>query len=270
MARPWLLWENVFEDGTLASSPAATGWPVENVIDWRGLVATAFRWKKANTASSGYIEVDLGAGNSASPDTLVVGGHNFATAQAEVRVRSSDDGVSYNNETSFDLPTTDKAYFQTFTPSGPHRFWRIQMFNAGGTFAAEPQVGILTLGRRLESPVGYHPSWGPYNETAIREGAPNRAGEILGVGLRAVERVFRFEYPSPGLRKTDFFAPSSGVSWDAGFIPHSRSRPFWFAWNTDEDPVPWLCWRDPDVAYSFVTNAARRTVSVVFRSIVET
>lgn len=261
MAVGWFLYENILEDGTLTASEAS-GFPVENVIDWR--VGTPYRWKFDATTSPASITLDLGSASSAQPDTFVLGGHNLYTAGAKYKVQYSTDGFATMTSDAFTFatPADDFAAQTTFTVGSSYRYWRIQIESTGANFTEAPQIGVATLGRRLALPNGITPDVDIYGEDPQTEWTMSEGGDHLGAVLRYVGKRFALSFPDPGFAVADFF-DTSGVEFDTGLKPHLRTKPCWFAWNTDADSRGvWLVRRDGPVGNPFVYSTARRALTL--------
>lgn len=268
MANPFVLFENIMEDGTLTATYEASGFPVENILDWR--MATPFRWKSSDDTNLTYIKVDLGVGNSASPDTLAVGGHNLDTLSVSgLRVAGSDNDADWTSEYVDLTISSDYPHVGTFTPSQAWRYWRVQILSA--PWSDYPQIGILTLGRRLDFTEGVMADLDPYGYKMVTERSFSDHGSPIGVNVRHEAKTFNLSYDEPGFLVTDFFDPASGLGYDDDFMPHVKAgKPFWFAWNIDTqaDGV-YLCWTE-EASHPFVGSTNRRAWNGTFYGYRET
>lgn len=232
---PFLLFENILEDGTLAASSAAAGYPAANVLDWRKF--TAARWKANSVTPPATLTVDLGSGNTASPDTLIIGGHNLASAGARFKVQGSTDNFSGSIVDLFSsvTPTTNADTAKTWTAAA-YRYFRVYIDKAAGDFSEAPQLGIVTLGRRYSLP--YLPgNFDPYTEQFQRDMAQNDFGDFLGADYRYSKKPMSFAFD---VVKDSEINPSSGLTLDDDLVPHLRSKPCWVAWNLDIDGAVYL------------------------------
>lgn len=270
MANPLVFYENIFEDGTITSDSEASGFIDDNITDWR--VGTAFRWKAGDTTSPTYVAVDLGVGNTANPTTVAIGGHNLFSAGAQWKIQYSNDNfvTDTNDAHSFVVPTDDLPAMKTFTASA-QRYWRIYIEAVAGAtsdFTVAPQLGVVTLGRRIDFELGALPDLDPYNDMPETDWAVSENGSMLGANLRYIRKIFRINYDAPGFTDTNFFDPTGGgLTWDSGFIPHARSKPFWFAWNitTDASEV-YLCRSTAGISMPFIGSTARRGLFCEFEA----
>ncbi len=270
MANPLLLHENILENtsATLTSNRTAAGFPVANVNDWR--IGTTYRHKSDVVTSNWLIDLDAGVGNTLAADTLAIGGHNLKTADALVRVDADSFAGPTTVRMSAHTPTDDLPFLKTFTEVDL-RYWRIviQLVGHPGDFAAIPQVGVITLGRRIDYDAGALADLDPYNRSSSVEPFINNNGSPIGVNVRSKTKRFQMSYggSDPGMSKTSFFTTIT-PDIDTGWLPHAvdSALPFWFAWNiaVDADEV-YLCRVDgPTVAMPFVGSTARRGFQATF------
>jgi len=265
MANPLILHENIHvdADATLSVTPAAAaGFPVSNITDWR--MGTAYRWKATSTASQ-YIDLDAGAGNTLTADTICVGGHNLSGATIRVNADATATPTT-QVLTSGDYTATDNLPFLQLINSTAARYWRIIII----TPPLAPQIGVITLGRRIDYEAGALPDLDPYQRSSNVEPFINNNGSPIGVNVRSKTKTFNMNYGGgdPGMTKTGFFAPAAGISFDDSFLPHAvdSAKPFWFAWNIAVDASEvYLCRIDgPSVSMPFVGTTARRGLQCRF------
>ena len=274
MADSWFLFENIFEDGTLTADEEAAGFPVSNTTDWRE--ETSYRWKTTDTTSLKYMTVDLGAGNTANPDTCVISGHNLFTAGATILyVRASTDDFAASDvlQGTFAAPTDDATIQITFTPTATDtfRYWRLQLQDPG-TWNEVTQLGIVTLGRRLdfESGFGVRAGLDIYGERFNGNVPINGNGSPLGGNLRFVDKSFNLDISNPGMTTTNFF-DKAAPNFNTTFRDHARQmKPFWYAWNTDTDArAVYLSWTDGyQQPFEFITTRRGLRMTLKARVIV--
>ena len=273
MANPIILFENILGNGTLTTSTAVSGFPASNVLDWRP--GTPYRWKVASGTGSGqWVKVDLGSGNSAQPNTIAIGGHNFHQHPNWLAAEWSDDNSAWTTALSMATPVAGLPRLETFTVAAAHRYWRCILRNTGSVpFANDVHVGIITLGRRLNFEKGMPSGWDPYDTETMVEDAANENGSPLGVNLRYRRKVFSIALPDPGMTKAGFFRPVSGLSWDTDFQVHAlgkppsgRADPFWFAWNITEDPEEVYLCKVRRARTPLITSTLRRNLIADFEA----
>lgn len=264
MAKPFLLWENVLEDGTLTVTTAEpAGNEVVNVTDWRWHSL----WVSGSTIATQNIDVDLGVGVTASPDTVIIGGHNFGTVGATFRAWHSDDGAAWTAAAAGVAPTDDTPYLSTWTGSA-HRYWRLSV--GSPAWATAPEIGVVTFGRRHTFDEGSQPGFDPYGQVAAQTGGIGPGSFVRPYVTHKIQSL-QIEHDSPGMTKSAFFRPSSGLGFDADFVPHAieSGKPFWFVWNTDEEAHGAAFCRTAGVSSPAVGSYKRRSLVSQFTAYLE-
>lgn len=171
---PFIFRYNNFLFGTISATDTATGYDVNNIVDWR-----EFTYWKSTGAGTKYITLD-GTYNYAA-DTLGIAGHNLFTVGASVRVEYYNTGTG-TWDTAFNdtVVTSNNPLLITF-PSKSAYDWRLVITNS----TAAPQIGILMISTRTEFPVA--PS-GPLvlkSLTPRYESYESEAGFLLGVDRKS-------------------------------------------------------------------------------------
>jgi hypothetical protein len=262
MSNPALLFFNnvSISGGTLASSGDASGFPKENLKDWRQ--ATPYRWKGTTSGAGQWVSVDCGQTRAA--DTAVIAGHNVFSTGARWKIQFSSDNVNWNDAFSSQTPSNNLPQMMQWG-SVSRQYWRVYIDKSGGgALSSEIQLGVLTIGPRLDFEAGALPELDPYGETTQTEWTNNEGGTFLGANLRYVRKRFTFNYDKPGMTASGFFAKAS-PNFDGGFIPHARSNPFWFAWNYSVDPGEvYLSRVNGGISMPFVGSTARRSLKMSF------
>ncbi len=243
---------------------AASGFPVENVLDWRE--GTAYRWKGDSAVTQHDFRVDLSAGNLLSADCVALAGHNFGSAGVDLEVQAGDDGAVWATALAATTIVGDLPVMLRFTHAlGVKRWWRVRLL--GTPFAEVPQVGVLTLGREFEWEEGSQPALDAYGLEAAVENSFSDFGSHLGVNIRNLRKSFQISHESPGMTRDGFFAPVSGLTFDGDFVSHAirNALPFFFSWNHDIDPTEIYLSNVADYGFSnnFVGSTARRQLSMV-------
>lgn len=261
MANPTILFENIYEGittATLTATSEASGFPVENISNWR--MATAYRWK-ATSSSAQSIDLSFPVPSALhrDADTLVIAGHNLGTIGAAVEVFADATTIGSTSVATAN-PSDDLAFMVQFTNPGNKRHWRVSLSSMSDT----PQIGIMAIGVRMDFEAGALFDLDPYRRTAAANVNLNNSGTPIGVNVRAKQKRFALNYGTqdPGMTRDGFFAPSSGHTFDDDFLPHAidNAKPFFFNWNYDVDPDEvYLCTvQDYDVRMPFVGSTARR------------
>lgn len=266
-AKPFLLFDSIFRrawdtaTANVTASTEASGYPAANAQDWR----VYYKWRASNTTSPVYLSADLGAASTRTADTLVVGAHNLKTCGATtLKVQRSSDAVTWTDVTG---ATTDPStWIDTwpitvqFTAPSAYRYWRVRI---EGTLSVAPEIGIITLGRRLEFPT-LDPSIDVYGEEPIVEAPRERGGAFLGVTRRAVSKSMTLAIPPIGYTNSLFWKTSAGPNWDTDFVPHTRrGELFWYAPFFSSEPYHvWLSALDGKYSLSLADVTTRRTGSI--------
>jgi hypothetical protein len=271
MANPNLFFENVFDrvgaTVTVDGGGEAAGYEIEKAFDWRP--NTVDRWRANVTNEDIIITVDLGEGTTIACDAVAIGGHNLGTLGASIQVRSSSDGISYapNSGLGATVVNDDYPLMYNVSPPEARRYWQLRITTQ--PFSAAPEIGILTLGRRLEFDVPLNLNTDPYAVSLELEGMRNMNGSPLGLNLVHRSRPLQVQYggDDPGLTTSGFWWKSGGgISFDGDFRWHvgayplktavariadtasTPPMPFWFQPNSYPDPAAlqdrraWLCW----------------------------
>jgi len=268
MANPLILHEDILDDVTPTITSAASGFPITNISDWR--MGTAYRWKATSSADQ-TLDIDLG-GSTKDADTIAIGGHNLLTVSATVEVLADTFTPPTTSRLAAFAPTDDLPLLKTFTAPGVKRYWRIKF---AGSMTGTPQVGIITLGRRIDYDAGALPDLDPYHRSSVVEPFINNNGSPIGVNVRSKSKRFTMSYGGgdPGMRTTSFFTTIT-PAFDTDFLPHAvdNALPFWFAWNIAVDPGEvYLCRIDgPTVSMPFVGSTTRRGLQTTFIALRET
>ena len=217
-AKPIILYENRFEDGTPAATDTASGYYAANIRDLR-----TYTWHQFAAAGTKYYTVDCGEAKSA--DCLGIRGHNLGTAAASVSVESSDNGSDWTGRLAAFEPLNDRAILKTFT-SASARYWRVKIVTA----ATAAKAAVLMLGVRLTMEKWPYGEFDPAPESPLSSSKYSQQGHLLGVLLDYVEIAItaKFQRLTPAWVET-YFRPA----WD-GHI--HAGRPFFWAWDITNHP----------------------------------
>lgn len=256
---PCLLYDNVFAatDATITSSPGdATGYPKENVADWR--IGTVYSWVSSATTSPAYLQAQKA---SATCNFCVIGGHNLKTAGATITIQYGTDGTSWSDAATFAATDwVDEYPIPISFTSQTKEYWRVNLAKGGG-FSAAPRISVLTLGQKLELPTT-PPDMDPYAEEPMTDWTENEAGAFLGANYRFRRKEFTIDAPEAGWTQADFFQVS-GRNFDRDFMVHARKKPFWFVYDVDTDSrLVFLCHINGAVSSPWVKVKTRRGLSL--------
>lgn len=137
--KPSILWDNIFERGTVTASSTAVDGDAANAY----AEDTTFDFWTPDT-NFGVITVDMGS--DVECDCLGVAAHTLGTVGTEITVESSDNGSDWVIRGRV-TPITDDT-LMLFFPIVSARYWRVYMDD---TIAS---IGVIKLGKRLIIPTG--------------------------------------------------------------------------------------------------------------------
>lgn len=222
--KPLLLYQNVFEDGTVTvSSETADGEGANALED------TTFDFWTASTTAA-FISVDYGS--SVECDCLGVAAHNLGSLGASIKVRNSVDGVTFADVTSTYSPLTDDTLVVIF-PAESSRYWRVTVGDGPAS------IGVLKLGKRLVIDGGVISGHVSIDHGAKVEllNSTSIGGQFLGNRIKRVGASTSIDF---GLLDRDFVDNQMRM-----FEYHYNSgRTFFFAGNPAFMPENvGYCWR---------------------------
>jgi hypothetical protein len=177
-AYPIIAWDNsAIEDGTLTSNPGdATGWPKENVKDWRPYLP----WIASGTTAP-WLKIANAAHITASCVGIV--GHNLLTCgAASVVLAGSNNDAAWTTVKTIAI-TNNLLIFATF-PSVTYHYWRLSIT----TPATAPQIGVWFLGTYLQFTEYPEPGFTPDGREHKNESSVSQTGNLLGVARKYIER----------------------------------------------------------------------------------
>lgn len=216
MATPFILYNNIYETGTVTATSEASGYDVENIIDWR----TYIRWKATSTSLQ---SIFLDYGSSVSSDALGIAGHNLAGAT--IFVQTSSNGSWSGEQVTRDTftPTDDSVICRSFA-SVSSRYWRIFISGAITT----PEIGVLCLGSRLDFPKNPNRPLSFVDESTEVVASKSKKGHILGATTyyRPYTAILSFSWLLISFVQGDLY-----TFWDTH---GSKMKPFFLQVNIDQ------------------------------------
>jgi hypothetical protein len=204
------------EGATITSSSEVTGWPDDNITDWKDYT----RWK-GSSANSHWLKADAGAGVTA--DCFAVAGHNLNT-QGVTRISldgSNNDADWTEVVADFAPPNGDDTFAKFFTQA-TWRYWRLDIDNNVGA-NYDPQIGIFYVGNKIEMSRLIRP---PHDPDELRDHSNVQiggAGHLLGLTNDYTQRRHRYMHPNIGQTFID-------NTWNP-FIKSYRTSPFVWVWD---------------------------------------
>lgn len=170
MATPFILYNNIYETGTVTSNSEEVGYDVENVIDWRSYV----RWRAATVGFTVTVNCDFGS--AVACDAIGISGHNLSGN--EIYLQSSDTGAYAGEETfrALNITPTDNSDICVSFTSASARYWRL-VIESDGT---APEIGVLCVGPRLDFPKNPNRPLSFVDESMEATSRRSKNGHILG------------------------------------------------------------------------------------------
>lgn len=260
MTNPLLLYDNILLDGALTASDTATGYSVNNLIDYKAYT----KWKGVD--STCYLEIDMGdqpidslagspieslAGNdilalaggagAKVPDAIGIFNHNLGTIGATVKVYYWD-GAAYQQLLSYS-PSNDITILQKFTTHSATKF-KIEF--SGMT--AAPEIAIIFLGVKVEFPWRPDSPVIPYEQSMVLKAEISQAGNILGAVIQ--HKPFTISHKWKDITRT-WFSTYYLPFWNYA----SDMLPFFYAWDTENRSTEiWFLYLDPGMTFREVLS----------------
>lgn len=164
-----------------ASSTATGDYNVAYLFNW----LETNMWKAANTTVPMYITYDAGAGNTVSPDYLIILGHNLYTIGATIVVQYSTDNFAADINDAFTAfaPTANTVILKEFTAVAK-RYWRLKIT---GTLSAAPYMTLCVSGSKIELDYATA-SFDPYHQEIKANTGLSNGGYVTGIHTQYTER----------------------------------------------------------------------------------
>lgn len=218
-----ILYENIFEDGTLTVSSAAADGAGANAVE-----DTTFDFWTPTSVPATF-NVDYGS--AVECDCVGIAAHNAGMNGSSIQVLSSSDDITYTLRAST-TPLTDDTIMIMF-PAVTARYWRVAVT------AAVCSIGVIKLGKKLEFPSGVLTSHTAINHASRVELLTNQSikGQYLGTRIKRVGADASVNF---GLVDVDFMENDMAV-----FEAHYNSgRTFFYSSSASDHPDDYgYCWR---------------------------
>lgn len=217
-------------NGSLTDGGGSVG--VQAVGDWWRVHVTAANQNGSNTSVTVQIYPAAGASATWVNSTGATGSATFWGAQLEKR--SSVGLYQATPPTGIVLDTG---------PSVSARYWRFRFDDV----TTASKIGVLSLGKRLDLPVGMRVGFTPPHHGAKYHSVPQMSESGLFIG-RSIRRT-GYETTINLTNVTPAWVRQSLQP----FIEHAKTKPFFFLW--DDEVHTWetaYCWLagDPQISYS--------------------
>jgi len=205
---PFILYNNLFAEGTPTATSTATGYDITNINDWR----TFTKWK-ANVSGTTYLYPNV----SGIFDTLCIIGHNLSTCGALISIEwSADNATSWTEIVAPFFVFDDYAICKTFTKIDPidgllladtgdfiitdsddyisvssTKYPRIKIVTSG---SITPEIAICVLGERTQFPMAIKSMPTLYNIGIVGETSVSKQGNILNTVIKYRPVTITHEY----------------------------------------------------------------------------
>lgn len=251
-AKPIILAESRFLDGTPTATDTASGYDVLNIRDYR-----PYTFWLAGSSGTKYLTVDCGAAKAA--DSLAIIGHNLYTANATVSVESSDNGSDWTERLAGFTPSSDSAFLKTFT-SVSAQHWRVKIVTA----AVAAKIAVAMIGARLTFEKYMQNNFDPTPEKIAAETARSKTGQLLGAVLRYVSRDITVSWRN---LTPSWVSGTFQAVWDDYL---SQLQPFFWAWDVTNHAAEVYFAAIPEgFALKMPYDSTRRSLNLKFTGIKE-
>jgi len=227
-------YENLGESATITPDEEATGFPVENAVDWR-----LDDWWKGTTTDSFTTNIVFDLATAQSVDYFAMAGHNFGSGSISYNFQyDSADNPAFTSATSAlgsgFSPTDDSVVIHTFS-SISKRYWRVRLGGSAGSPA--PIIGQVSFGVRYEPPTGMRPGHVPPKYGINHKYVSNLSDTGQFVGRSLVRNEFQtsimLDYLTAAQMRTDIDP----------LLAHAVVKPFFFLWDeTNYSTEAAYCW----------------------------
>jgi len=180
-------YDNMLDNGgTLtATSTESTG---DFDVDYIFNMLETNMWKAEDTALADpqYITLDLGIGNTATADYLIILGHNFNTAGVTVTLQSSTDLAFTTPLDAFTgvVVSADTVFLEEFAQPTVQRYWRLKIAGHGATV---PYMTLCIWGEKTELDYA-STAFDPYQQEYKGSVNMSQGGKVTGIHTKYVER----------------------------------------------------------------------------------
>lgn len=211
---PRIMYNDLVRAATVSSFSEATGYPADAVQR----PDTYERWKPVDVAAARNLNFDYGA--AVDINCICIAAHTLGTSGATVRVRYSDDDITYYSYFNSTL-ITDDSTIMILGNTESHRYWRVQIVSA----TVPPEIGVVYMGVVLEverTIFGGHTPVSMSRVTAIRP-TKSIGGQFLGRSIirNGSQNQVAINNLTPSWYKTNFDP----------FALSAREYPFFFAFK---------------------------------------
>jgi hypothetical protein len=209
-------------------------------------------WKAEDSglADPQYITLDLGVGNTATADYLIILGHNFNTAGVTVTLQSSTDLAFTSPLDAFTgvVVGADTVFLKEFAQPTAQRYWRLKIAGHGATV---PYMTLCIWGEKTELDYA-STAFDPYQQENKGTVNMSQGGKVTGIHTRYVERSLNIS-----ITDADSTIYNKVKTWfEAGW------KQFFVAWETGNNADEcWLMRTAPNMNNPLADNGVYRNIT---------
>jgi hypothetical protein len=209
-------------------------------------------WQAEDTAllDPQYITLDLGVGNTATADYLIILGHNLNTAGATVTLQSSVDLAFTSPLDAFTgvVVSADTVFLKEFTQPTAQQYWRLKIAGHGATV---PVMSLCIWGEKTELDYA-STAFDPYQQEYKGNVNMSQGGKVTGIHTHYVERSLNIS-----ITDADSIIYDKVKTWfEAGW------KQFFVAWETGNNADEcWLVRTAPTMNNPLADNGVYRNIT---------
>lgn len=177
---PIILWDNILAKKTLTASSEASGFPIENIFDWR-------EWTYWKASSGGLITIDFDS-DFETVNILAISGHNFGSGASSIGARIQIQQSTSSGFMIYDIlgnyyPIDDEPFYFEFTQA-TKEYIRIEITDMDDP----PYIAVAYMGDKMELPVGPEFSWDPDMQNTKAEKHKSYSGKVIATTVAIHQR----------------------------------------------------------------------------------
>jgi len=255
MGYPRILYLNRIASATitLSGGTTTTGYPLNNMKDWRDY----YRWA-ASGANSYVLKADYGS--EVSAQSVALSGHNLYTCGARWKLDGSDNDADWTALQAY-VTASDNKTVARFFASDSYRYYRLTVDNNGGANFS-PEIGVWFVGNYIEFPQLLTFPFDPDSHKIRSSRAQGDTGRPLGCAVDFRERMVMatFNHLTPS-----WVSATWQPFWNSYF-----SQPFVWCWDyANYASAAYLMEWDMDTMSAPFDGAFRNPLTLNMRGLLE-